>query len=37
MNKEEIKSIAEAAAKNIKTEQGLTEFGQMLHKITIET
>ena len=37
MNKEEIKSIAEAAAKNIKTEQDLAEFSQMLRKITIET
>ncbi len=37
MNKEEIKSIAEAAAKNIKTEQDLNEFSQMLRKITIET
>ena len=37
MNKEEIKLIAEAAAKNIKTEQDLNEFSQMLRKITIET
>jgi len=37
MNKEEIQSIAEAAAKNIKTEQDLNEFSQMLRKITIET
>jgi len=37
MNKEEIKSLAEAAAKNIKTERDLAEFSQMLRKITIET
>jgi len=29
------KSIAEAAAKNIKTEQDLAEFSPMLRKITI--
>ncbi len=33
---EELNEIAEAAAKNIKTEQDLDEFRQMLTKITVE-
>lgn len=37
MNKEELQQIAQAAAKNIKTEQDLNEFRQMLTKITLET
>lgn len=36
MNKEELQEIAVAAAKNIKTEQDLNEFRQMLTKITVE-
>ena len=36
MNKEELKTIALAAAQNIKTEQDLNEFTQALRKITIE-
>lgn len=36
MKTEELKEIAEAAAKNIKTEQDLNEFRQMLTKITVE-
>ncbi len=36
MNKDELQTIAVAAAKNIKTEQGLNEFSQMLTKITVE-
>ena len=36
MNTEERKAIAEQAAKNIKTEQDLNEFRQMLTKITVE-
>ena len=37
MNKKELKAIAQAAAKNIKTEADLNEFRQMLTKITVET
>lgn len=37
MNQEELQQIAQAAAKNIKTEQDLNEFRQMLTKITLET
>jgi len=36
MNKEELQEIAQAAAKNIKTEEDLNEFRQMLTKITVE-
>ena len=36
MNTEELKQIALAAAKNIKTEQDLAEFQQMLTKVTVE-
>lgn len=36
MNIEELKTIGEAAAKNIKTEQDLNDFTQMLTKITVE-
>jgi putative transposase len=36
MNKEELQTIATAAAKNIKTEQDLNEFRQMLTKISVE-
>lgn len=36
MNKEELQEIAQAAAKNIRTEQDLNEFRQMLTKITVE-
>jgi putative transposase len=37
MNKKELRAIAEAAAKNIKTEDDLNQFRQMLTKITVET
>jgi len=37
MNHDEIKNLAKAAAKNIKTEADLNEFRQMLTKITVET
>ena len=37
MNKKELQAIAEAAAKNIKTEDDLNQFRQMLTKITVET
>lgn len=37
MNQDELKAIAQAAAKNIKTEADLNEFRQMLTKITVET
>jgi len=37
MNHDEIKKLAKAAAKNIKTEADLNEFRQMLTKITVET
>ena len=36
MNKKELQAIAQAAAKNIKTEEDLNEFRQMLTKITVE-
>jgi len=36
MNKDELQAIAQAAAKNIKTEQDLNEFRQILTKITVE-
>lgn len=36
MKTEELQKIAQAAAKNIKTEQALAEFQQMLTKITVE-
>jgi putative transposase len=37
MNKKELQAIAQAAAKNIKTEEDLNVFRQMLTKITVET
>ena len=37
MKTEELKQIAFAAAKNIKTQQDLSEFQQMLTKVTVET
>ena len=36
MDKQELKKIAQAAAKNIKTEEDLNEFRQMLTKVTVE-
>lgn len=36
MKTEELQKIAQAAAKNIKTEQDLAEFQQMLTKVTVE-
>ena len=36
MNKDELQAIAQAAAKNIKTEQDLSEFRKILTKITVE-
>ncbi len=36
MKKKELPAIAQAAAKNIKTEEDLNEFRQMLTKITVE-
>ena len=36
MNKEELQALAQAAAKNLKTEQDLNEFSEMLTKITVE-
>jgi len=36
MNKKELQAIAQSAAKNIKTEEDLNEFRQMLTKITVE-
>ena len=36
MNTDELKQIALAAAKNIKTQQDLTEFQRMLTKVTVE-
>ena len=37
MDKKELKTLAQAAAKNIKTETDLNEFRQMLTKIVVET
>ncbi|MEE9357648.1 hypothetical protein [Candidatus Vondammii sp. HM_W22] len=37
MNKKELQAIAHAAAKNIKTEDDLKDFHQMLTKITTES
>jgi len=37
MNKKELQAIAQAAAKNIKTEADLREFRLMLNKLTLET
>lgn len=37
MKKKELQAIAQAAAKNIKSEEDLNEFRQMLTKITVET
>ena len=36
MKKEDLQAIAQEAAKNIKTEEDLNEFRQMLTKITVE-
>lgn len=36
MKKEELKAFAQAAAKHIKSEKDLTEFSQMLKKVTVE-
>lgn len=36
MNKKELHAIAQAAAKNIKSEEDLNEFRQMLTKVTVE-
>ena len=36
MNKKELQAMAQAAAKNIKTEDDLNDFRQMLTKITVE-
>ncbi len=36
MNRKELQAIAQAAAKNIKTEANLSEFWQMLTTITVE-
>lgn len=36
MNKKELQALAEAAAKNLKTEQDLNEFSEMLTKISVE-
>lgn len=36
MNKKDLQAIAQAAAKNIKTEDDLNQFRQMLTKITVE-
>lgn len=35
--KKELQAIAQAAAKNIKAEDDLNQFGRMLTKITVET
>lgn len=37
MNKKDLRAIAQAAAKNIKTEADLNEFRQILTQITVET
>jgi len=37
MKKKDLQAIAQAAAKNIKTEEDLSEFRQMLTKITVKT
>ncbi len=37
MKRKDLEAIAQAAAKNIKTEADLNEFRQMLTKITVET
>ncbi len=37
MNQEEPQQIAQAAAQNVKAEQNLNEFRQMLTKTTLET
>ena len=37
MDRKELQAIAQAAAKNIKTEADLNEFRQMLTKMTVET
>jgi len=36
MKKEDLQSLAQEAAKNIKTEEDLNQFRQMLTKITVE-
>jgi len=37
MNKKELEAFAREAAKDIKTEKDLSDFSQMLTKITVET
>jgi hypothetical protein len=37
MNKKELEAFAREAAKGIKTEKDLSDFSQMLTKITVET
>ena len=37
MDKKELQAIAQAAAKNLKTEADLNEFRKMPTKITVET
>jgi len=37
MKKEDLKELAQAAAKNIKSEADLNELKQMLTKMTLET
>lgn len=37
MDKKELRAIAQAAAKNLKTEADLNEFRQILTKVTVET
>jgi transposase-like protein len=37
MNKEQLEALAREAAKSIKTEADLTDFRQMLTKVTVET
>ncbi len=37
MNKKEFEAFAREAAKSIKTEKDLSDFSQMLTKITVET
>ena len=36
MKKKDLQAIAQAAAKNIKTEEDLIEFRQMLTRVTVE-
>ncbi len=36
MNKKELQAFAQAAAKNIKSQEDLNQFQQMLTKVTVE-